>query len=133
MRKIITAVALAATLFVLPGCKQAEEFFIKAAEIVAKASDVIGKVQGVLVTTRQHIEQACREVDALEPQIVAVAIAAGVDMNSCKAATVLVKERAFVSSFCTGIDKLTDNVAGNYLTNVSAGLKRAKTAVAQGC
>lgn len=126
MRKIVTAAALVAVIFALPGCKQAEELFVKAAEIV-------GKVSEVLITTRGYIESACREVDALEPQIVAVAIAAGVDMNTCKAATVLVRERAFVASFCHGLDKLTDKVAGNYLANVSAGLKRAKTAVAAGC
>lgn len=126
MRRIVTAAALAITLFTLPGCKQAEEFLVKAAEI-------IGRVQEALITTRGYIEQACREVDALEPQVVAVAIAAGVDMNTCKAATILVRERAFVASFCTGLDKLTDKVAGNYLTNVSAGLRRAKTAVAVGC
>ena len=126
MRKLATAAAVTAVLIVLPGCKPAEEYLRKAAEIAAA-------INAALVTTRGKIEAYCGQIAALEPQVVGIAVAAGVDMNSCKAATVLVRERAFVASVCTGLDKLTDAIAGNYLRNVQAGWSRASTAVANGC
>ena len=65
MRKIVTAAALAAALFILPGCKQAEEFFRKAGEIVAKVAALEAAVSASGGTTP--------EVDAAVAELRAVA------------------------------------------------------------